>query len=506
MSRSLISLLAQRHEDRELALHRREVLKASALAAAGLLLSSNASARTLFGRESAKRVVVVGAGFAGLAAAYELKSAGYDVTVIEARNRVGGRVLSANAQNGREFVPGRNVEFGAELIGSNHLAWVGYAQRFGLEMLDVTEDAEADAPVVIGDKLLTGEESAKLWEELEAALGGMNALAEPVLEDEPWKTPDAAKLDNTSIQKWIDSLEVSPLVKRAMWINQVSDNGQEASRQSLLGQLTSVKGGGLEKYWTDSEVYRCKGGNDLLSTKLAEQIGMDRIVTKLSVRSITKKGNIVIVECSDGRTLECDDVVFTAPPKTWGKVQMSPGLPEAMMPQTGLNAKYFAAMKSRFWEKHDPKLSQYALSDGILHMTWDGTDNQNPGQPGPAVLVGFAGGPACERGLNMDRETRDREFGALMEKFFPGYAKNLEKTFYMDWPKEQWAGASYSFPAPGQVTTVGPMMARPHMDGRLHLAGEHTCYKFVGYMEGALQSGIRVAKAIAKRDGVAIGG
>jgi monoamine oxidase len=62
--------------------------------------------------------------------------------------------------------------------------------------------------------------------------------------------------------------------------------------------------------------------------------------------------------------------------------------------------------------------------------------------------------------------------------------------------------ASYSFPAPGQVTTAGPLMAQAHAAGRLHLAGEHTCYKFVGYMEGALDSGIRIAKRLAARDGV----
>ena len=73
----------------------------------------------------------------------------------------------------------------------------------------------------------------------------------------------------------------------------------------------------------------------------------------------------------------------------------------------------------------------------------------------------------------------------------------------MKWPEEPWALTGYSFPAPGQVTTVGPLLAQPHLDGSLHIAGEHACYKFVGYMEGALQSGLRAAKVLATRDGVA---
>src|SRR3954470_24111260 len=104
-------------------LTRREMLQATLAASAGLLLSSYASAQ---GRPG-KRIVIVGAGFAGLAAACELKSAGYDVLALEARNRVGGRVVTF-----RNFVPGKHVEGGGELIGSNHPMWVAYKERFKL--------------------------------------------------------------------------------------------------------------------------------------------------------------------------------------------------------------------------------------------------------------------------------------------------------------------------------------------------------------------------------------
>ncbi len=105
------------------------------------------------------RVLVIGAGFSGLASAYELQLAGNDVTVLEARNRIGGRVFSANATNGREFIKGRNVEFGAELIGSNHPMWVHYANEFGLTFIDVTEDETAEAAIVIDGRKLDFEES-----------------------------------------------------------------------------------------------------------------------------------------------------------------------------------------------------------------------------------------------------------------------------------------------------------------------------------------------------------
>lgn len=506
MSRSLIAQLASRHGKRVLPAERREFLKATLAASAGLLLSSNAMALARLGRDSKKRVVIVGAGFAGLACAYELKAAGYDVTLLEPRNRVGGRVLSFNAANGNEYVKGRNIEGGAELIGSNHPAWVNYAERFKLEWLDVTEDeGEAVFPVVIDGKTLGFEEAAELWEQMEKGLNKMNELAAAVPEDEPWKAPGAEKLDRTSTAEWIRSLELPELVKRAMLINQVSDNGQAAEKQSLLGQLAAVKGGQLEKFWTDSEVYRCKGGNQQLATRLAEEIGKDRIVLGLWARSIRLKGDVVMVEASDGRTIECDDVVLTAPPPTWQKIDISPGLPDAMRPQMGLNTKYLAHVKARFWENSDPKRSQYALSDEMIQQTWDATDDQGPVEAsnGGACLTGFSGGPVVERALAMSKEDRDKAFAELYERYYPGFKENVAGTRYMDWPKDPWVQASYSFPAPGQVTTVGPLMAAAHLGGKLHLAGEHTCYKFVGYMEGGLNSGARVAQRLAKRDGVA---
>ena len=242
------------------AISRREMIQRSLAATAGLLLSEQLTAA----QGKPGRVVVIGAGFSGLAAAYELSRAGYTVTVVEARNRVGGRVLSFS-----DLVPGKNVEGGGELIGSNHPTWVTYAKQFKLEFLDVSEE-DAEAPITIGGKRLSEDASEALWEELEKTSNLLNAEAAKVADAfEPWRTPNAEALDRRTLASWIESVDASPLCKAGLDAMMTADNGMVTAWQSYLGNLAMVKGGGLEKYWTDSEVYRCGGGNQQLARKLA---------------------------------------------------------------------------------------------------------------------------------------------------------------------------------------------------------------------------------------------
>jgi monoamine oxidase len=492
MSRSLYARLNERYGRPVDVYTRREMLKATLAASAGLLLSG----RITFSQPrpaGGRRVVVIGGGFSGLACAHELLSAGYDVTVLEARNRVGGRVLSFS-----DLVPGKNVEGGGELIGSNHPTWVAYKDKFKLEFLDVTEDKEAEAPIVIGGKKVDADAGGKLWEEMDAALSKINDDARKIKDvDKPWEVEGAAEFDKRSTQQWIDKQEGSELLKKGLWIQLAADNGQDPAKQSYLGNLAQVAGGGVEKYWTESEVYRCKGGNQQLAMKLAEAIGRDRIVTRLPVTRVDMPGRgPIVVTCADGRTLECDDVVLAVPPSTWGKIEFAPGLPRAIAPQMGVNVKYLAAVKKRFWKEN--KLAPDSLTDGPVSMTWEGTDNQ-PGDEG-ASLNCFSGGPQAELARSFDKDQRDAKYAEALGLLYPGFKEQFVQARFMDWPSEPWTLAGYSFPAPGQVTTVGPLLQKGV--GNLHFAGEHTSYKFVGYMEGALNSGVMVARRLATRDGL----
>ena len=467
-------------------LTRREMLQRSFTAGAALLISERFGGPLLAG---AGRVVVVGAGFSGLAAAYELSRAGYEVTVVEARNRVGGRVLTFS-----DLVPGKHVEGGGELIGSNHPAWLAYAKQFGLQFLDVGEE-DLEAPIVIDGKKVTAEQSEQLWEEMEKAFDTIVSDAAAVDADEPWKAANADALDKRTLADWIGKLGASPLCKTALNTMMTADNGVVTEWQSYLGNLAMVKGGGLEKYWTESEVYRCKGGNQLLATKLVGAIGAARVLTRTPVRAmaITDKGARVTL--GSGKVLEAEHVLLTAPPSVWNKMAIDPVLPPSLGPQMGTNVKYLMSLKSPMWRRLE--LAPELLSDGPVSETWHATD----GQKGPGeALTAFSGGPAADLCREWTAATRDRNYLAELGKVYRGIAGSFIRGRFMDWPSDPWTKGSYSFPAPGQVTTQGPTLRQGL--GRLHFAGEYTCYAFPGYMEGALNSGAAAARRIAEKDGV----
>src|SRR6266581_7541778 len=140
MARSIYARLLERYGPRNQGPTRRDVLKATLAASAGMLISSCKSGggkttSTALTHESQRRVIIVGGGLAGLAAAYELMAAGYRVHVYEARNRPGGRVLSMP-----DMVNGKIVEGGGEFIGANHPTWAAYKQLFGFDYAPVADD------------------------------------------------------------------------------------------------------------------------------------------------------------------------------------------------------------------------------------------------------------------------------------------------------------------------------------------------------------------------------
>lgn len=495
MSQTLFGRLHRHFGSGADVMSRREALKAALAASAGLIAAGVTPA---LGRQPAgPKVLVIGGGFAGLAAAYQLAGQRWDVQVIEARHRLGGRVLtlggmglSTQGDSGKLV-----VEAGGEFFGSNHPMWMAFLSRLGIERADVIEEDDLRFPVHIAGRMLDEAAAEKLYEEMDAALATMNADAANINADEPWTSPNAAELDRKTVEDWIRNLSASDLCKAALRTQLSVDNGVETVAQSYLGQLTMVKGGGLEKYWTDSELYKCLGGNMQFAGKIAQTLGRGRLTMGVRATRIEHSDTGVRVTCSDGEVRTADHAILALPPSLWPTIQFAPALPRDLAWQMGRNVKYLATVGSEFWVQGG--FAPEALSDGPVSMTWRAGDGHIPKQPVPGqrhVLTAFSGAAAADQCRAVPADALDEFYKREIDKLLPGFAENFISGRFIDWPSDGNTAGSYSFPAPGQVMASAPTLRKGI--GRLHFAGEHACPKFVGYMEGALTSGFDVARRL----------
>lgn len=297
---------------------------------------------------SGMRVAVIGAGFAGLAAAWYLNQCGVTTTVYEASGRIGGRV-----QTDRAFVPGKIVETGAELIGENHPLWGILSRRFGLRLVPITDDDDYESmspPLhvrkILGGHNLTPDERDTLERELSTLLRLVGQQALRVDETDPWRSPDATRLDGSSVAAGLDRLIGRRSTLSRMWLEFVlgNDNCADVRQQSYLGLLASVSAArmvdpwrydarGMLGYWMSTETHRCAGGNDRLADRLARERGpgglqpeirlwttADRVriqpMLRQPVRITSSRRARSGVSLQQGED-DFDFAVLTAPPTVW---------------------------------------------------------------------------------------------------------------------------------------------------------------------------------------------
>jgi monoamine oxidase len=492
VSRSLFAALQRRFAAWPDAPDRRQALRAALAAAGGLLCSERPTDARDQGPVGA--VVVVGAGLSGLACADELAAVGYRVTVLEARDRVGGRTHSR-----RDLVKGKVVEAGGELIGPNQPTWMAYVKRFGLE---TSPQDPGDGPILLGGKYLKPADAQAVWKGMRDLFARLNREARPVLAYRAWDTPGAAALDRRSLGDWLaDQRDVDETVRLGAETQLTALDGIVPAWQSYLGNLAVVKGGGLEKFWEETDSLRVRGGTQQLAERLRESLlkrpGGHEVRLGAPVKSVKVGPDKVVVTPPEGKAVVADDVVLTAPPSTWLKIAFDPPLPPGLTVPMGVNGKYVVSLKERFYAPEKKPLN--ALSDGPVQATWEATTGQGDG--GPHGLILYSGGPMADAWRGWPEAERDRRLAAAFKQLYPDWDGKFEDRRYVDWLSDPWARGTYSFPAPGQVMTVGPVLFRG-LHNRLHFAGEHCCYAFAGWMEAALNSGVRLARRIAERDGI----
>ncbi|MEA2166368.1 MAG: monoamine oxidase [Thermoanaerobaculia bacterium] len=431
------------------------------------------------------RVAVLGAGFAGVSAAWFAKRAGFGVTLIEPLV-VGGRVSSTH-----KLVPGRILEAGAELIGTNHPLWLALAAHFGLALSVVSsEDNYAAAglamPMIIDGRSLSNDEQKKLHAEMDGVFRQWGADSAVVKNPwSPWTTDDAAKLDAMPLAAQIPNT-VSELAKKAILLEFELDNCTPPDEQSWLGALAQLAAGGGYAFFDETEVFRCAAGNQSLAQRLATGLDLNQ------GRAVNiKTGDRVFIELEGGATDgPFDYAVVAVPSVAMEKIKVD-GRPFPYRAIAhGPAVKYLSGVERRFWIPEG--VAPSGMSDQ-LGMIWEGTDNQMDTARFDVSV--FAGGRPAQHAIEAGGGAS--YFAPRLNALLPHY--EAFTTEFENWPKR--IGMGYSTPAMGEVTTTQKSYTEL-IAGRIAVAGEHTSPAWFGFMEGALESGLMAMARIAASAGI----
>jgi monoamine oxidase len=434
-------------------------------------------------KEMTHQLIVVGAGLAGLSTTQQARQHGSSSILLEASSRIGGRAFTR-----RDVFPGATLDMGGEFIGSNHPRWMGYAKEFGLKLEEIEWPATAWAEME--GKLYEGEALRELNAQVEALSEQMTEAARNVDDEKPWETPGAAELDRLSLAEAVNSrLAASEPGKRRFLNAFHQSEAGPPERISWLGQLAVIKGHGLERYWEETEMYRCADGAGRLTERLAATLPDDSIQLKTPVTKISISGDGVVAESADGRRWEGDWLVLTIPPSQWRKIEFDPPLPTHEPLAVGAVSKEFIALKTEFWQPGPSPLATCDSPRGGLSLT-SPLRNDNS----TACLLWFVAGTPAERLHEIPNAEREERLSEALAPRLPQLADNWQGWFAKDWAAEPFFDGGYSYAQLGKITSWGPSLYEGI--GRLQFAGEFASFRFTGYMEGALETAERVCRRI----------
>jgi monoamine oxidase len=440
-----------------------------------------------------RTVTVIGAGLAGLSAAYELERAGWNVIVLEARERVGGRVYSLCS-----FSNGLVAEGGGEFIEETHTRMLAYAAQFDLKLGRAGTWQGQDEDWGAFDGKAGPLSDARLWganlqDEVEKVWLALAELGELVPDPlQPQEARNAGLIDQRSTAEWVHSLNVHPLAKQDFIQHIRSEYTCEPERHSLLDLARNAA-----MYYSsiDRNVnYRVVGGNDLIPRALATTLPDVRLhapVTSVSV--LPDEVKVTYQQGDSFSTISSAFAILAIPLTTARLIEFSPPLPEAhrrMVQEVSYGAvtKVLIEYRKRFWDERG--WNGRLVTDAPIVLTWHATSHVEHEH---GILTVYTGGASGAKLAALSDEERVRRAVLEIENVFPGSSDLIECTETVAWPNQPYTRGSYAAFAPGEVTAHWKTLFEPA--GRLFFAGEHAT-PIQGFMEGAVESGQRAARNI----------
>lgn len=462
-------------------------------------------------------IAILGGGMAGLNCANHLLDSGLSFRIFEADRRIGGRILTHyNDSLGLGIFP----EFGAEFIDSDHEDMLALCKEFNLELLDMIAEQEKNNWIkdiyFFDNRRISEAEIIKEFKKVAPKIAkDLDALGEN------YDTEEAVKFDNMPLSDYLKSLKCAKWLKELFDVSFVAEFGLDCKDQSTINFLDMVDtdtSEGFKVFGTSDERYRVKGGNSEVIKHLAAKVGMDNIDINYEVNAIEElEDSTYLISFKNGEQVNSKSVVCTIPYTILRKIDLKL---KGMSPEKrkcidelgyGINTKLLLGYDSLPWRSKENNAMGYLFTTEMTNG-WDASVNKKEDNPNGAYIAFFGGDLSQELAnksfknpyqppthvwrTGLPDETVDYYLNSLDKIFKHSKEHYIGRYVFVNWIDYPFVKASYSCYRIGQWTSIAGLEMQPV--GNFLFAGEHCSAQFQGFMNGAAETGRRVAEEILK--------